>query len=173
MTTEFARPFRLDHLGDAEVQQRIVAEEGERAALAARFELIAIESLIADYRLRRDAIGIVAAGTLHASVVQACIASAEPVPATIDEDFTVRFLPDGTVGGGEIELSDDAMDTMFYTGQSIDLGEAAAETLALSLDPYPRAPDAEQVLREAGVLREEEAKPFSALAGLKDVLKGG
>ena len=54
---------------------------------------------------------------------------------------------------------------------SVDLGEAAAETMALALDPYPRAPEAPNVLREAGVLSEEEAGPFGALAGLRDKLE--
>jgi len=40
---------------------------------------------------------------------------------------------------------------VFYDGASIDVGEAVAETLLLNLDPYPRAPGAEQALRAAGV----------------------
>jgi hypothetical protein len=54
----------------------------------------------------------------------------------------------------------------------VDLGDAVAETLSLSLDPYPRAPQAEAVLREAGVKSEEEVAPASPLAGLKDLLEG-
>ena len=93
------------------------------------------------------------------------------MPESVDEPFTLRFLPEGSVEGGEFELDDEAMDTMFYAGASIDLGEAAAETLALALDPYPRSPHAEEALRAAGVLKEEEAGPLSALGGLKDLLK--
>jgi hypothetical protein len=55
-------------------------------------------------------------------------------------------------------------------GGSIDLGEAVAETMALALDPYPRAPGAEAALRAAGVLTEDEARPAGKLAGLKDLL---
>jgi hypothetical protein len=61
---------------------------------------------------------------------------------------------------------------MFYEGGAIDLGEAAAQTLALSIDPYPRSPAAEAALREAGVKSEEdaraEASPFAALKALKE-----
>jgi hypothetical protein len=39
--------------------------------------------------------------------------------------------------------------------------------LALVLDPYPRGPDAEAALKAAGVLSEEQAGPFAALAKLK------
>ena len=34
---------------------------------------------------------------------------------------------------------------IFYDGAAIDIGEAVAETLLLDLDPYPRAPGAEEV----------------------------
>jgi uncharacterized metal-binding protein YceD (DUF177 family) len=67
------------------------------------------------------------------------------------------------------------MDVVFYAGTAIDLGEAVAETMSLSLDPWPRVADAEAVLRDAGVKGEEEALaqtgPFAALAALKDKLK--
>jgi hypothetical protein len=63
------------------------------------------------------------------------------------------------------------MDVVFYDLAAIDVGEAVAETLLLSLDPYPRAPGAEAALRAAGVKGEEEAGAFGALAGLRDKLK--
>ena len=59
-----------------------------------------------------------------------------------------------------------------YDGGAIDLGETAAETMALALDPFPRGPGAEAALKAAGVISEEEAGPFGALAGLKDKLAG-
>ena len=63
------------------------------------------------------------------------------------------------------------LDVVFYDGAAIDLGEAVAETLVLSLDPYPRAPGAGETLKAAGVKSEEEAGPFGALVGLRDKLK--
>jgi hypothetical protein len=45
----------------------------------------------------------------------------------------------------------------------IDLGEAAAETMALALDPFPRSPGAAAALKEAGVIGEDEVVPFNAL----------
>jgi hypothetical protein len=61
---------------------------------------------------------------------------------------------------------------MFHDGQAIDLGAAIADSLALVLDPYPRSPRAADALREAGVISEEEAGPFAALAALKGKLSG-
>ncbi len=171
MTPEFHRPVRIDQLGEGDLRQRIEADGDERRRLMGRFGLLALDSLVADYVLRRDAAGIVATGHLRAQVAQPCVASGEAVPESVDEPFTLRFLPEASVDSSELELDDDAMDTMFYSGAAIDLGEAAAETLALALDPYPRSPHAEEALRSAGVLKEEEATPLTALGGLADLLK--
>ena len=72
----------------------------------------------------------------------------------------------------EIELDADDCDTIGYDGAAVDLGEAAAETLYLALDPFPRAPDADAKLKAAGVIGEGEAGPFAALKGLRDRLSG-
>ena len=42
-----------------------------------------------------------------------------------------------------------------------------------SLDPYPRSANAEDALRVAGVISEEEAGPFAAFAALKEKLGRG
>ena len=108
-------------------------------------------------------------------MVQACVASGAPVRATLAAPFAILFRPQTAATGGneEIELSASEMDVVFYDQASIDVGEAVAETLALSLDPWPRSPDADAILREAGVKAEEEEEkgPFAALASLKDKLK--
>jgi len=167
MTPEFARPLRLDAIGEREQTIAIAAAAAERAALAKRFGLIAIATLTADFTVRREAAGIMARGHVAAAVTQTCAVTEASLPTTIEDDVAIRFLPADSAAGEEIELGETECDTMFYEGGAIDLGEAAAETMALALDPYPRAPDAEAVLRAAGVLREEEAGPFGALAGLK------
>ncbi len=69
-----------------------------------------------------------------------------------------------------VALGESELDVIFYEGGTIDIGEAVAETLFLALDPYPRAPQAEEALRAAGVISEEEVRPGGALAGLKDLL---
>lgn len=167
---EFSRPQRLDAIGAGEHRVEISANAGERAALAKRFGLIAIDRLDATMTVQRDAAGVVARGQLKGAVVQACSVTGDPVPAQVDEAFAIRFLPEGTVEGDEVELSDEECDTVFYTGGAIDLGEAAAETLALALDPFPRSAGAEAALRDAGVLGEDETGPFAALAKLKKQL---
>ena len=167
---EFSRPQRLDAIGKGEHRVEISADAAERAALARRFGLIAIDRLDAVMTVHRDATGVLARGNLQGAVVQACGVTGDRVPAQIAEDFTIRFLPEGTVEGDEVELSDEECDTVFYTGGAIDRGEAAAETLALALDPFPRSAGADEALRKAGVLGEDETGPFAALAKLKTQL---
>jgi uncharacterized metal-binding protein YceD (DUF177 family) len=167
---EFSRPFRLDTIGDAPRTVAVEAEEAERGALATRFGLIALDRLDATAALARDGDVVIATGRIRAEAVQACVASGEPVPAHIDEEFALRFTPPVTPAEEEIELEEGELDVLTYEGGAVDLGEAVAQTLALALDPFPRAPGADAALREAGVVSEEETGPFAALKALKDKL---
>lgn len=166
---EFSREVRLDTLGSAPRALAIEAHEEERAALARRFGLVALEALAADLTLTRDGAGVALTGRLRAEVVQTCVASGAPVAAKIDEPIAVRFRDPPTAGrpDEEVELGENDLDVMFIESGAIDVGEAAAQGLALALDPFPRAPEADSALREAGVKSEEEAGPFAALAALK------
>lgn len=172
VTPEFSRLVRLDTLGDQARTIAIEADAEERAALAVRFDLISIERLEASAECRRNGDIIDVTGTLSARVEQSCVASGVPVPARIYTPFVLRFIPAPTLETGEeeVELSEQDCDVVGYTGGSIDLGEAAAETLSLSLDPFPRSAESAAALRAAGVLSEEDASPFAALKGLKEKL---
>jgi uncharacterized metal-binding protein YceD (DUF177 family) len=88
----------------------------------------------------------------------------------VDEPFELVFMPEPATTGPdeEIELGESDCDVVFHDGAAIDLGTAIADTLALSLDPYPRSAAADAALKEAGVLTEEQASPFAALAKLKN-----
>lgn len=170
-TPEFSRTLRLDQIGAGENKNVISAEADERAALAKRFGLASIDSLSADYAVSRDAIGLLARGNLQANVVQTCSVTGEPIPVSLKESFAIRFLPElDSELAEENELTEDECDTIFYLGSAIDLGEAVAETLLLSLDPFPRGPNAAAALKEAGVISDEEVQPTGALAGLKNLL---
>lgn len=170
---EFSRPVRVDTLGAEPRALSLEAGPEERTALAKRFGLPEIARLTAEAALIRRGDEVVATGHIDAAVTQSCVASGEPVEAVVDETFELVFRPMSAPAGPdeEVELSTGELDVVFYEGAAIDLGEAVAETLALSLDPYPRAPDAEEALKAAGVKSEEEAGPFGALAELRDKLK--
>lgn len=170
-TPEFSRPVPLDSIGETSRTLHVDANEAERSALAGRFGLKSVERLEGDARVLRRAAGIFAEGRMRADVVQSCVVTDEPLPVSLDEPFTIRFAPAAEPESDEIELSTEECDTVFYEGGAIDLGEALAETMALALDPFPRCPNADAALKEAGVMSEAEAGPFGALSALKDRLK--
>ena len=172
MTPEFSRPERLDTIGERDRSVTFAATPEERRKLAARFAILSVDLLEARFTIRRDTAGIVAKGHVTAKVVQACSVTDEPLTATIEEPVALRFVDNFGAVEGEIELSDDALDTVPIDGGAVDLGEAAAETLALALDPFPRGPNAAAALRAAGVIREDEYQPVNAFSGLKAKLEG-
>ena len=145
------------------------ANAEEMAAIADRLRLVSLDRLDAHTVLKRDGDKVRATGRLKASLSQACVATGEPVSEHVDEAFDLSFVPAPTAEE-ELELDAAQLDTIFHDGQSIELGTAIADTLALALDPYPRSANADEALREAGVLSEEEAGPFAALAALKGKL---
>ena len=175
MSENFSCRLNLDRVHDGE-RIYLIASDIERADIAQRIGLVSLERLAAHCVLDRKGIGdqtgsIRARGRIKASLTQACVATGEPMPAYIDEAFELHFEPEPTrAPDDEIELSGDELDVIFHDGSAIELGEAIADTLAVSLDPYPRGPNAEVALQEAGVLSAEQAGPFAALAALKGKL---
>jgi uncharacterized metal-binding protein YceD (DUF177 family) len=170
---EFSRPVRIDTIGEAPRALSVAAEEVERINLSRRFGLVGIDRLAADLTLSRRGKDVAMDGTMSAKIIQACVATGAPLDAEIEMPFALVFRPQPETAGqeDEIELGANELDVIFYDSAAIDVGEAVAETLLLNLDPYPRAPGAEEALRQAGVKSEEEAGPFGALAGLRDKLK--
>ena len=167
----FAHRLPLDQIRDGD-RLDIVADEEERQLVSGRLGLLSLDRLEAHAVLTREGQRVGAKGRLKAALCQACVATGDLVPAHIDEPFVLLFVPAPTGGGQdeEVELGEGDLDTIFHDGSAIDLGGAIADTLALSLDPYPRSAGADAALREAGVLTEEEASPFAALAALKEKL---
>jgi uncharacterized metal-binding protein YceD (DUF177 family) len=165
---EFSHVVPLSEIGLKPVHHKLLANDAERAALAKRFGLIALDSLSAAVTLSNDDVGIIATGSLTAEVKQVCVASGVPVAAMIAESFAIRFFAEPIYEpDAEIELAIDDCDNMFHDGRVIDLAEAVAQTLALAINPFPRSPDAEAILKEAGVKDEHATGPFAALAALR------
>jgi uncharacterized metal-binding protein YceD (DUF177 family) len=171
--SDFAHRLPLDQIRDGD-RLDLNADEEECAAIAGRLGLLSLDRLEAHAVLARDGEKVRATGRLKAAVEQACVGTGVAVSAHIDEPFELSFLPEPKLGGldDEIELSPADLDTIFHDGSAIDLGGAITDTLALALDPYPRSAEADSALKEAGVISEEEAGPFAALAALKGKMSG-
>ncbi len=170
---EFSHIVKLDEIGAGSSQYALSADKSARERLAERFDLIALDLLDADIALVRKGQDIHAKGHMRVHVIQACIASGDPVPSDISEPLDILFTPEPENDAeAEIELAQEDCDIMFHNGRSIDIGEAVAQSLGLALNPYPRSLNADTVLKAAGVKADDEVEAFGALSGLKDLLKG-
>lgn len=169
--TEFRRFVTIDEIESAGLVERsIEAREDEREALATRFGLVALNALSAEVTLRRLPGGplVRVEGRIVADVEQRCVVSLEPVPEHVDGQFSEIFGPEGYKPPEEFEEED--IPETFDAG-GIDIGELAAQHLALSLNPYPKAPGVEvpAIGRETDEAETTETRhPF---AGLDELLK--
>src|SRR4030095_4128767 len=167
MSQDFHQRLRLAQIRDGE-RIDLVAGDRECGQIAKRLGLASLDRLEAHAVLARKGSEVRATGRIKAALAQHCVASGEPVPARGDEPFELVFLPEPKGGrDDEIELGAKELDVIFHDGAGIELGSAIADTLTLALDPYPRGPNADAALKAAGVLSEEQAGPFAALAKLK------
>ena len=162
---EFSRPIDVRGIKDEPVT--IAADEAERAALAQRFDLVAIEQLAATVTFEVDGDAVAASGTIEADVVQSCAVSGDDLPVTIHEPVSFRFVPEAPITAEELELEEEDLDEIPYSGTAFDLGEAVAQSLALAIDPFATGPDADRVRKEKGLNDEGASGPFAALAALK------
>jgi uncharacterized metal-binding protein YceD (DUF177 family) len=169
---EFSRPFALDSLPPGGIAVALKASAEERRALAARFDLVRLDSLEGEVRIERADAGTLVhvAGRLEADAVQSCVVTFEPVAAKVEADFDRLFsraLPAETQGEVEIDPEAELPEPLPHPGK-LDLGEILAEELSLALDPYPKAPGADRLLAELQPGGRGEAdRPFSVLASLR------
>ena len=178
--TEFYRPFDTGEMSEAVAEREISANDDERAALARRFGLQALDRLSATLTVRRvrdDMFHV--SGRLSAAVVQQCVVTLEPLRSSLDESVAATFVkPRAVAAKGKAGAAEEGLDSLEdegpepMDGDLIDLGEAVAQQLAVSLDPYPRAPGAslEAVLPRGRAAETEEEKrpsPFAVLESLR------
>jgi len=173
---EFSRLIATPKPG-ASVNIAETATAQERAALAERFGALEVGafSVRATYRGQTD--GALLSGAVSARLTQQCVVTMEPVESRIEEPFERRFAATPR-DEAPVEFDPEAEDPPEPLGPEIDIGEIAAETAALAIDPYPRAPGA--ALQQtsaappgAAPLDDAAAKPFAGLAALKRKLEGG
>ncbi|MDE2411667.1 MAG: DUF177 domain-containing protein [Sphingomonadales bacterium] len=163
---EFTRIYNLRTLPAG--PQHLAASETECAALARRFDMVAVKSLDATVTLTPDGANVRAIGRLKAAIVQPCAVSGEDLDVAIDEPIELRFVPALAAPDPEIEIELEAgdLDDIEMQGDQFDLGEALAQTLGLAIDPYLTGPQAEEARRKAGIVGEGQSGPFAALKGL-------
>lgn len=165
---EFSRLLAADGVPPGGLTVNLEATVEERRALARRFDLVSLDRLDGEMRLERAGEDLLhVTGQVRAALAQRCVVTLEPVPAVIDATFERLFSRSEPVEAqGEVEIDPEAELPEPIPSQGLDLGELLAEELALALDPYPRAADADAHLAQLGGA-EDETHPFAALATLK------
>jgi uncharacterized metal-binding protein YceD (DUF177 family) len=160
---EFSRLVPIARLGSAAFRQQIKATPSERKKLSQRFDLLALDRLTAAVELRRRADEvIVLEATFEAQFVQSCVVTLEPVAGAVSDRFMLVYGR----ADAEQEIGSQRDEAAFepLNGDVIDIGEAVAQELSLSLPAFPRRPDAKL---EAETLVEASESPFISLARLK------
>lgn len=154
----------------------VEASEAECAALAIRFGVTAIHKLVAEVSFDTEDEAVLATGSISATVEQPCAVTQDDFVYAIDEPLTLRFVPAGSLPDlepdEEVELGSEDLDEIEYEGESFDVGEAIAQSLALAIDPYREGPGADAVRRKAGIVSDEDQTPSGPLAEALAALKG-
>lgn len=187
---EFSRLVEVDAiLHSGRIERSIRADGEELDRLAARLGIGRLHRLEATAAVSVSGQGrfLTVEGRITAAMERACVVTLEPFETTMEEPFRVVFdrAPEKSADEIAIDLDADAPDAPEpLEGRAIDLGELAAQQLALTIDPFPRAPGADLAeelgsvsgsvtLNDTRSIEEwvageaPENHPFAALARLK------
>jgi len=165
MTPEMMRPQPVAAVGPDGLARSFAADARERAALARRFDVRRLDRLDADLTLRHEPRGLRVRGTVSAAGAQTCRVSGRAVDFALAQDVNCLYVVDPKEVARAFAPDEDG-DLEYLAGDSVDLGELAAQIFAMALEPYPRCPDLPPLGSAAP--QREEASPFAILAALKD-----
>lgn len=170
----FRRPMRVAALNrHAETKFRVAAEPEELAALAEYLGVLRLDRLtLAGFISPKENDGWRVRGRLVARLDQACVVTLAPLHSRHEAEVDQLYLPaERLVEGPEIRVFHDEQDGPDPYQDTIDPAQLAVETLALMIDPYPRAEGAElddsYAPPDASEPEEAQKRPFDALAALK------
>ncbi|MEM8540812.1 MAG: DUF177 domain-containing protein [Pseudomonadota bacterium] len=162
---------------------KLEPDDDIRAKLAAQCDVLSISAFFAQLNVmswHKD--GIRVTGPLNATLVQSCIITLEPVPESISTQIDAVFVPSTSKLAKPkinaetreviVEAEGDDVPELFEL-PFLDVGAVAAEFFALELNPYPKAPDADETA--ASILAEDEEaagdvkeNTFASLAKIRD-----
>jgi len=157
---------------------KLVATEKECRELESRLDVRTVNSVEAEYRVdpMGGRSGLLAAGTITADIVQACIVSLEDVRENISEEFAVRLVNEAHAENQrELEMDPEEGDVEYYSGEFIDMSDVLIQYVSLALNPYPRVntvSEGEEIVYSSGSGANDEADekphPFAELKKLQD-----
>ena len=156
----------------------IKALDSEREELVERFGLVSLDSLEAEGSVRNKGLGegVLVKGHLKAKLAQHCIVSLGEVVEELDTSFELLLVdPEmaDRMDEDESYLDPDAPEYDALEGDDIAVGEIVAQTLSISMNPYPKISGADvNMPQNANISMNEpeleKPNPFAALSKLKD-----
>lgn len=175
---EMPRPVDVSDLPSLGHNVPVQATAAECAALCRRFGLVALQDFSARLRVERARTrggvrAIRVHGAVSAEVRQICVLTLESFTVQVADELDIYFVPPTELEDGESDLIDNLNEEILepLAEPEIDVGELAAQHLALALDPHPRRPGAAAqpgmaAANEANAAEETE-NPFAILGQLK------
>ncbi len=187
--TALSQPINVLTLSPKGQTVKIIATPEQKTALAPQIAIQSVEMLEAVLLVKKwHKDGVRVSGPLKAKVVQECVVTLEPVEELIETEINAVFIPStsklakpATAGdAGEVLIDPEGDDLPeLFEPPFLDIGDIVSEFLVLALDPYPKAPCADEVKAKAGIKSEDEVaqnkadsaeNPFAALAKIRDKL---
>ena len=172
-TAELAWNHAVHDIPESGLSTQREATPDELARIAQALDLIACAGLNVDYTIVPTVGGHYRlSGRLRAEVRQACVVTLEPIDTTIEEAFEAVFWPQEHMPApesGELVVDDEPEREPIVAGQ-IAVGRVVFESLAATIDPFPRKPDAVldwQSPNPADAPGGKTENPFAVLANLK------
>jgi uncharacterized metal-binding protein YceD (DUF177 family) len=173
-----AHSYNLARLGNAGDEVRFAADAAALAQIARWADIPLVEKFEVRVELKKLApnrFGL--AFHLLADVTQSCVVTLDPVPGHLERNFSRELVFVGPQRHNKPALTESLAEseTVLDSGEEegpeeieslhFDLAAPVLEEFALSLDPYPRAPDVEFAPQSPESDRPES--PFAVLKGLK------
>lgn len=163
--------IKLGEIGRTPKTYAFEADLAARRQIAKRLDLLSLDGFGGEITVTPWLDGAQIDGRYDAALSQTCSVTAEPLPQSLNNRFSLRVLPQGSPNaqsedavGGEIEIdleADDPPDVL--EDDTLDLTGYAVEHLGLDLDPFPRKPGAQFTPPQD----DAELSPFAVLKAFK------
>lgn len=166
---ELTRPVAVADIGNAGRDVAMVASDAELQRIAERLGQPSVRHLSAAVAVRRRRDGLIAAtGTGEAEVEHHCVVTLERFVRPYHFDIAGLYDPSPQPAPADMEIDVDPLaedpPEAAIDGR-IDLGELVLQELAVSLDPFPRAPGSAFDAASDPALA--DGGPFAALRRLR------
>lgn len=168
---------------DKPLSVTIAPSAAERAALAKRCAVPAIESLEARLTVAPETGRYHVTGGFKAVLNQACVRSGVALTVDLESEVEGWFAEkEGTISfakarkqrdedmGDQPNFVEESDDPEPLDNGAIDLGELVAQHLCLAVDPYPVSPGAEPLPEEGTEGKVKLDNPFAILGQLRDFI---